>query len=97
MARLKQSEAFPLVTQVLEGKMDREEFYEITGLRPGGYEYWSRRYQDSEGKNGSFVPVRPGSIVDDEGELEIRMASGVQIRFSKIVPAKYLLELVSGL
>ena len=95
MARLKQSEAFPLVTRVLEGKMDREEFYEITGLRPGGYEYWSRRYRDSEGKNGSFVPV--GSIVDDEGELEIRMASRVQIRFSKIVPAKYLLELVRGL
>ena len=97
MSRLKQSEAFPLVTQVLEGQMSKEEFYEITGLRPGGYEYWSRRYRDSKGGNGSFVSVQPGSIGELEGELEIRMACGVQIRFSKIVPAKYLLELVSGL
>ncbi len=97
MSRLKQSEAFPLIIQVLEGTMSREEFYEITGLRPGGYEYWSRRYRDSEGRNGSFVSVRPGSSRGFEGELEIIMASGVQIRFSKIVSAKYLLELVSGL
>ena len=94
MARLKKEAVFPLVKGVLDGELTRSEFDELTNLRPGGYEYWRRKYKEESGVNGSFVPVRRKRESNLSGSIEVILSGGVQIKFSKVVPAKYLRELI---
>lgn len=94
MPRLKKDTVFPLVKGVLEGELTRSEFDELTGLRPGGYEYWRRKYKKEAGLNKSFIPVRSKQEMNLSGSIEVVLGQGVQIRFSKMVPAQYLRELL---
>ncbi len=81
MARLKKETVFPLVKGVLEGDLTRAEFDELTNLRPGGYEYWWRKYKEASGANGSFVPVRRKKESNLSGSVEVILGRGVQIKF----------------
>ena len=94
MARLKKETVFPLVKGVLEGDLTRAEFDELTNLRPGGYEYWLRKYKKESGGNESFVPVRRKKEAVQSGGVEVLMGKGIQIKFSKMVSAQYLRELI---
>ena len=94
MARLQKETVFPLVKGVLDGELTRAEFDELTNLRPGGYEYWRRKYKKESGVNRSFVPVRRKKVANLSGSIEVILGRGVQIKFSKMVPAQYLRELI---
>ena len=94
MARLKKETVFPLVKGVVDGELTRAEFDELTNLRPGGYEYWLRKYRKDSGGNESFVPVRSKKESNVSGGVEVIMGQGIQIKFSKMVSAQYLRELI---
>lgn len=93
MARLKKETVFPLVKGVLEGELTKAEFYELTNLRPGGYEYWSKKFRSSGPDRSSFVSVRTGRVESMNGQIEVILAVGVHVKFSKMVPAQYLRDL----
>ena len=96
MARLNKEEVFPLIKGVLNGELNRSDFNELTNLKPGGYEYWLRKYKNAEGNNSSFVPVRQKRKKDSDGQVEVILGRGVQIKFSQLVSAQYLRELIDG-
>lgn len=93
MARLKKETVFPLVKGVLAGELTRAEFYELTNLRPGGYEYWSRKFRSAGPDKSSFVSVKTDKLEDMNGQIEVILALGVRVKFSKMVPAQYLRDL----
>jgi hypothetical protein len=94
MARLKKETVFPLIKGVLDGELTRAEFDELTGLRPGGYEYWLRKFRSVDSGTGSFVAVKSGKSGDLDGEIEVTFVGGDRIKFSSMVSAQYLRELV---
>jgi hypothetical protein len=96
MARLRKEEVFPLIKGVVSGELSRSDFDELTNLKPGGYEYWLRKYKKEQGSNGSFVAVRRKKKVDKEGQVEVILGRDVQIKFSRLVSAQYLRELIEG-
>jgi len=83
MARLKKETVFPLVKGVLDGELTRAEFDELTNLRPGGYEYWLRKYRKEAVGIGSFIPVRGKKETNLSGGIEVILGRGIQIKFSK--------------
>jgi hypothetical protein len=93
MARLKKEVVFPLVKGVLDGDLTRSEFDELTNLRPGGYEYWLRKFRSVDPVKGSFVPVRSGKPKEIDGRIEVTLPSGMRIKFSGMVSAQYLRDL----
>ena len=62
-------------------------------IQPSTYYYWLKKLQAPSNKNiGSFVRVQP---IEQSSRIEISLPNGVKISFENLVPADYVMQLVS--
>ena len=90
---------FSWMVKYQAGKVDRNQVCSKAGIKIAGFQYWWKRYRDSnpEVRVGSFVPVTLKATSGQAGEWkpEKHPGDGLSVRFSELIPIEYLSEVWS--
>lgn len=96
MARRTSSEMFPVVQKYVNGEMDRSEICDAYGLKVATLDYWLRKYRSqAQTSNGRFIALQPVPSAENGYEMEVEVIGGTKYRFKHLVPAEYLVQLLS--
>lgn len=102
MARFRtEADMFPLIEQWQSSEQTQKAFCAAHDISVSVLAYWLRRYRDHHAdpsnESGGFIAVRrdPVQLSDSApSALEVRLPSGVVLRFGQIVPVGYLKALL---
>jgi hypothetical protein len=85
---------FPLIRLVEENKLSVAEFCDRTGLKECSFQYWRSRYMKQHRSERKFLPISTRDMSTGEYLIEVELLNGVKLRFSSLIPADYLRQIL---
>jgi hypothetical protein len=79
---------------VEQGDLSRKEFCARTGLKEYSFHYWRKKYRNRPESESKFLPISAEEQSTEGYQVEIEFRNGVKLRFSSLVSAEYLSQIL---